>query len=131
MSYNRRDFLKITGAATAGLTLASYADVFAAKTKGNVFGLQLYGIRDIVGKDPKGILKQVAKMGYSGVEPFEHKELGMYLGMGNKGFKSYVSDLGMKIRSVHSDVYKNFEKKVEEAAAIGVEYFIYNWEGPG
>jgi sugar phosphate isomerase/epimerase len=131
MSFNRRDFLKITGAATAGMALPSFADAFAAKSETNVFGLQLYAVRDAIGKDPKGVLKQIAAMGYSGVEPSEHTTLGMFYGMGNKGFKSYMNDLGMKIKSVHCNVYKDFEKKVEETSAIGIEYLIYNWEGPG
>lgn len=131
MSYNRRDFLKTTGAATAALTLPSFAGAFDGKNEKNIFGLQLYALRDALSNDPKNILKQIAAMGYSGVEPFEHKYLGLFLGMGNKGFKSYMNDLGMKIQSVHCNVYKDFEKKVEQTAEIGVKYFIYNWEGPG
>lgn len=137
MSIKRKDFLKIAGTTMAATMLPAFtnrlfaADFFRNENKAKEFGLQLYGIRNIIGKDPKEVLKQVAAFGYKQVEPFEHTTLGLYLGMGNKDFKSYVQDLGMSIPSVHTNVYKNFEKNVEEATAIGVKYFIYNWEGPG
>jgi sugar phosphate isomerase/epimerase len=130
MNFQRREFLKLTGAGAIGLALPSFAEA-AGKKKVKEFGIQLYGIRDLMGKDPKGTLAKVAAAGYKYIEPFDHSELGMFFGMGNKGLKSYVNDLGMKIYSVHTNIYKDFEKKVEETAAIGIKYFIYNWEGPG
>lgn len=137
MDLKRKDFLKLAGTTAAGIALPSFAnrlfasDLFDDEKKLKAFGLQLYGIRDSLGKDPKGVLKQVASFGYKQVEPFDHSSLGMFFGMGNKGFKMFVEDLGMSIPSVHTNVYKDFEQKVEEAAAIGIKYLIYNWEGPG
>ena len=135
----RRDILKLSALAAAGFLLPSATtkaaswlngfDESAAKRK--KFGLQLYGIRNILGKDPKNVLKQVAALGYTQIESFEHQQLGVYMGLGNKGFKSYAKSLGMSIPSVHVNIYKDFEKKVAEAAEINVKYLIYNWEGPG
>lgn len=131
MENSRRKFLQ-TGSMLAAATFIGGNQLFAEASSHKLkkFGIQLYGIRDILGKDPKGILKKVADMGYKYVEPFDHKDLGMFFGMGNKGLKSYLEDLGMKIYSVHTNIYKDFEKKVEETAEIGIKYFIYNWEGP-
>jgi hypothetical protein len=37
----------------------------------NEFGLKLYTLRDVLPTDPKGILKQVAAIGYKQVESYE------------------------------------------------------------
>lgn len=137
MQHNRRKFIKITGGATAGFALSSITGLSLLQTcnqsgkKIKSFGLQLYVIRNLIGKNPKEVLKQVASCGYKEIESFDHGSLGMFLGMGNKRFKNFIEDHGMHMPSVHTDVFKNFEQKVEETAAIGVKYFIYNWEGPG
>src|SRR6478736_9814995 len=109
MSYKRRDFLKLTGAATAGFTFASMTanalpgDLFSDKKKMSAFGLQLYSLRDDLPKDPKGVLKQVASFGYKQVESYEGS-MGMFWGMAPADFKKYVGDLGMKIVSSHCDI---------------------------
>jgi sugar phosphate isomerase/epimerase len=135
MSYKRRDFLKLTGAATAGLTLASITsgalagDLFSDKKKIKTFGLQLFSLRDDLPKDPKGILKQVASFGYKQVEGFEGEQ-GMFWGMSNTEFKKYLDELGMKMISSHCDINEGFEKKAAEAAAIGLKYLVCPYIGP-
>jgi sugar phosphate isomerase/epimerase len=135
MSYKRRDFLKLTGAATAGLTLASMtsnalsADLFSGKKKLDKFGLQLYSLRDDLPKDPKDVLKQVASFGYKQVEGFEGGQ-GMFWGMSNTEFKKYLDGLGMTMISSHCNINKDFEKKAGEAAAIGMKYLICPYLGP-
>jgi sugar phosphate isomerase/epimerase len=135
MIYKRRDFLKVASAATAGLTLSSITanaiseDIFLCKKKLKTFGLQLYTLRDDLPKDPAGVLTQVASFGYKQIEGYDGPQ-GMFWNMGNKGFAKFIEDLGMKMHSVHTDVYKEFEKKVDETVAIGLDYIIYNWEGP-
>jgi sugar phosphate isomerase/epimerase len=94
------------------------------------FGLQLYSVRDDMPKDPKGVLKQVASFGYKQVESYEHDHLGIFWGMSNTDFKSYMDDLGMTIISSHCDIEKDFEKKAAEAAAIGMKYLMCPWKGP-
>jgi sugar phosphate isomerase/epimerase len=90
------------------------------------FGLQLYTLRDDILRDPKGVLKQVANAGYKFVESYEGPK-GMFWGFENTGFKNYMDELGIKIISSHCDPTKDFQKKVNEAAAIGMKYLIYNW----
>lgn len=87
------------------------------------FGLQLYTLRDELPKDPKDILKQVVAMGYKQIESYEGKK-GMFWGMTNIEFKKYMDDLGMQIVSSHCDINVDFEKKADEAAAIGMKYLI-------
>jgi len=93
------------------------------------FGLQLYTLRDDFPKDPKGVLKQVASFGYKQLESFEGPN-GIFWGMTNKEFKSYIGDLGMEIVSSHCDISKDFEKKAAEAAEIGMKYLICPYKGP-
>ena len=47
----------------------------------------------IMAKDPKGVLKQLASYGYKQIESFEGGK-GMFWGMSNTEFKSYMDELG-------------------------------------
>jgi sugar phosphate isomerase/epimerase len=123
MSYKRRDFIKTTSAALAITAISG--EFFSCKSSSGIggsgnlkeFGLQLYTLRDVLPADPKGILKQVAAMGYEGNK-------GMFWGMTNTEFKKYMDDLGMQFISTHCDINKDFERKADEAAAIGMKYLI-------
>lgn len=137
MSIERRKFIKLTGAATGALALNSlFADSLLAgcndSEAGKIknFGIQLWTLRDDLPKDPKGVLKQLAALGYKHVESFEGQK-GMFWGMKNTEFKQYIGDLGMTMHSSHFGGEDNFEKKVEDAAAIGLKYLTMAWEGPG
>ena len=130
---NRGDFLKLSGGiAMTGLTsnsiLASLTN-FEEPTRIKTFGLQLYTLRDDFPKNPKAVLKQVAEFGYKQIESFEGPK-GMFWGMTNKEFHSYLDEIGMKIVASHCDITKDFDRKVEEAAAIEMKYLICPWVGP-
>ncbi len=90
--YERRDFIKnaatgIALTAISGKLLGCNSSSMAGSTNTiKDFGLQLYTLRDIFPKDPKGILKQVAAMGYKQIESYEG-EKGMFWGMSNIEFK--------------------------------------------
>ena len=102
MQYNRRLFLKSAGFATLGaaaLPLISCSTntksdtttdstAVAGGTPGrniSTFGIQLYSARDIIGKDPKGVLKQLADLGYKEVESYQGDQ-GVFWGMTPKEF---------------------------------------------
>lgn len=131
MNKDRREFLKLTGSLAIGSILLPSCGT--ARTTGGTatggFGLQLYTLRDDMPKDPAGVLKQVASFGYTQIESYEGPK-GMFWGMGHTGFKKYMDDLGMAIVSSHCDIYKDFEKKAAEAAAIGMKYLVCPWLGP-
>lgn len=134
MKQQRREFLKWTGGLALGAVIAPLASncnmgqETAEKIKS--FGLQLWTVRDELAKDPKGVLKQIAAMGYKHVESFEGGK-GMFWGMKNTEFKKYLTDLGMNMYSSHFGGNENFEKKVADAAEIGMKYLTMAWEGPG
>lgn len=132
MSYSRRSFLKKSGLLATGLavgTVPFLKSCGAAEPEYSPFGLQLYTLRDVIGDDPEGVIRQVAEFGYKQIESYEGQD-GMYWGMGNTGFKSFLDDLGLTMISSHSNVFDDFERKAEEAAEIGVEYLVSPWIGP-
>jgi len=146
MTYDRRLFLKNSGLLASGIAFAglggcasptdqtdgdkkdsaSSDSTAAAKVAEHTlaqFGLQLYTLRDELPKDPKGVLKQVASLGYKQVEGFEHDK-GIFWGMTAKEFKSYLDGLGITMVSTHCDYKKDFEKKAADAAEAGLKYLI-------
>jgi sugar phosphate isomerase/epimerase len=62
----RRAFIKNSGLLTAGLMIKP-ADLLKSQ---KTVGLQLYSVRDVIVKDPKGVLQKVAAAGYSEVEMY-------------------------------------------------------------
>lgn len=144
MIQDRRKFIQVAGAlSVGGVMLPQWAcknteskvDDMVSKAESmvkgdlDVFGIQLYTLRDILPKDPKGVLKQLADIGYKNIESYEGKA-GMFHGMSNVEFKSYMDELGMKVVSSHSNINKDFEKKAAEAAEIGMEYLVCPYVGP-
>ena len=127
----RNEFLKLSGGlALAGLASKSGFASFAGEaTKLKSFGIQLWSVRDDLAKDPKEVLKQLASYGYKQIESFEGGK-GIFWGMSNTEFKTYMDQLGMKIISSHCDINKDFEKKAADAAAIGMKYLICPYKGP-
>lgn len=125
--FHRRQFIKTTAAGIAMTTVTgklfscSSSDMSNEKLK--EFGLQLYTLRDIISADPKAILKQVADMGYKQIEGYEGDK-GIFWGMSNTDFKKYLDDLGIRMVSTHCDINKDFERKADEAAQIGMKYLI-------
>src|SRR5688572_10540800 len=127
----RKEFLKLSGGlALAGLvSKPGFASCSNSGDKLKEFGIQLWSVRDDLGKDPKGVLKQLASYGYKQIESFEGSK-GIFWGMTNTEFKSYMDELGMKIIASHCDINKDFEKKAADAAAIGMKYLICPYKGP-
>ena len=150
MKKDRRTFLQITGTLTAGTLLLPHFSCNNTNSESNTedtkdagasesvvshsgidqFGLQLYTLRDIIQDDPKTILKKVAGFGYQQIESYDHKELGIFMGMPHLEFKKYLTDLGLTPVSSHCDIYKDFETKAAQAAEIGMEYLICPHVGP-
>ena len=54
--WNRRTFLR-----TSALGVASVRYTFA---QGRAWGVQLYTVRDVLRRDPAGVLRAIADMGY-------------------------------------------------------------------
>ena len=100
-----------------------------AKPSLDEFGIQLYTLRDVIPADPKGILKQVAGLGFKQIESYDGDQ-GMFWNMPHTDFKKYLDDLGMSMVSSHCDINKDFELKAAQAAEIGMKYLICPYIGP-
>lgn len=134
MSTNRRDFLRTGAFAALGLSLPfsqqhlfQYAD--EAGKPWRKFGIQLWTVRDVLAKDPKGVLAKLASYGYNQIESFEGQQ-GMFWGMKHTEFKKYLDGLGMQIVASHCNHLENLEKKAAEAAEIGIKHLICAYKGP-
>ena len=144
MKNTRRKFVQIASTLTAGGLLLPAIGCNTDKAKSVVntpttktpdvfkldkFGIQLYSLKEDFPKNPKGILKKVADFGYGQVEGYEMKR-GLWWDMTPKDFKTYLDDIGVQMVSSHCDIHNDFEKKANEAAAVGLEYLICPWIGP-
>ncbi|QIP16370.1 sugar phosphate isomerase/epimerase [Spirosoma aureum] len=133
----RRSFLKQSGLLTAGAFAFTQSDLLAsAPAKAiNPFGVQLYSVRDVLPKDPKGVMTELAKMGYKQFESFGGAK-GFLWGMEPKEIKSFLDDLGVKMISTHFD-YRGqadkpdlLKKSIEMAHDAGLSYLLCPYIGP-
>ena len=102
---SRRDFLRISVTGAVGAVLLSKSDLLsgspAEKKKKTGIGLQLYTIRDAMGKDAPGSLKKVSDIGYKYLEMASYNG-GKFYGHAPEEFKKMVNDLGMEVISSHA-----------------------------
>ncbi|MEY3432618.1 MAG: hypothetical protein RL131_554 [Bacteroidota bacterium] len=129
----RRELLKQMAWLSAGTMLTNASWAFT-DSKNKKIGVQLYTVRDLIAKDPKGTLTKVASLGFGEVENFGYN--GKFFGMSASEYKSVLEGLNLYAPSGHY-MYGNFgnkkipgtiltgwDKAVEDAAAIGQKYMV-------
>ena len=140
--HSRREFLRMSATGAMGAFVLSQ-DVF--KTVGDPapvksladpktfgLGLQLYTIRDAMGKDVPGSLKKVSDIGYKYLELASYAD-GKFYGYKPVEFRKLVNDLGMEILSSHTQVeipgnpIDNAKKIADDHAILGVKYCMQPW----
>ena len=84
--------------ASAGLFLPVFN---SCKAPGKNIGLQLYSIRDSIGRDVPAAIAKVSKMGYKFVEPAGYKD-GKFYDMEPAAFKALCEKNRLKILSSHA-----------------------------
>jgi sugar phosphate isomerase/epimerase len=122
----RRRFLQQASLATTGLLL-SKSDWFK---KNKPVGLQLYTLRDQVGKDLKGTIARVAQIGYTDVETFGYTA-GKYFGLSVADFAALLKQNNLRSPSGHyvlSDYLSKgnedeLKKAVEDSRPLSHDYF--------
>ncbi len=117
----RRTFLRSASAAAVGTVLAGQALKAHALPLGLPLGLQLYSVRELLGKDYEGTLKQVASLGYQEVEA-----AGFY-GRSPAQVKAALTAAGLRMPSSHNsanDLLKNFDATLAFGQALGLQYII-------
>jgi len=128
----RRTFIKQSGLLTAGL-VANPANLLKGAKK---VGIQLYSVRDVIVKDPKGVLKQVAAAGYKEVEMFGLSADNKFYGLTVAELAQVLKDNNLQSPSGHyapekflfengnGDDVKNF---CEVGNTLGNKYIIVPW----
>lgn len=123
ISSSRRKFLQTSALLAAGTLLSSRLVRAAANTRVSDIGIQLYTVRKEMLTDPAGTLKQLAAIGFKELES-ARSEKGNYYGLGAKEIKKITEDLGMKLRSGHIHVDKDWKQSLEQATETGQGYII-------
>ncbi len=123
-SISRRDFTgKLTGSALGIGCLAGLRSVSveAASKHPLPIGLQLYTVRDLAAKDFTGTLREVAKMGYDGVE------FAGYGGLSADELRKRIDDLGLLCAGTHEGferLEKNLNEVIEYNKTIGNRFLV-------
>jgi sugar phosphate isomerase/epimerase len=137
MSHSRRTFLKNTALAVSAASFLP-GETWAAFKKKGVVGIQLYSVREAMGKDPAGSLKKLADIGYVYVEHANYVS-GKFYGYAPKDFKALLDGLGLKMHSGHTsfgpagwdadkkDFTDVWKQTVDDAAVVGQHYVISPW----
>jgi len=123
ISTSRRKFLQTTAFLAAGTLLNNRLVPAAANTRVSDIGIQLYTVRNEMLADPAGTLKKLAAIGFKELES-ARSEKGNYYGLGAKEIKKITRDLGMRLRSGHIHVDKDWKQSLEQATETGQEYII-------
>ena len=132
----RRDFVKQSGLLTAGAFALGQSTLLANAPKETIspFGVQLYSVRDVIPKDPKGIMTQLAEMGYKQFESYSGPQ-GFLWGMQPKEIKSFLDDIGVKMVSTHfnygreRDKPDDLKKSIDMASEAGLTYLLCPYIG--
>lgn len=133
---NRRDFLRTSSLILAGGLIGNKmlnASELPAKGKKDI-GLQLYSLREAMGKDALGTLKLVSDIGFKTLEAANYSD-GKIYGMDPKEFKKVVKELGMKMTSAHlggpnytKDTHQKaldwWKKALEDHQEVGCKYMV-------
>lgn len=101
----RRTFLKRSGLALAAATLMPTV-LFSCKNQRKL-GLQLYSLREYIGKDVSGVIKKVAAIGFEEVETYGYSPEGKFWGLEVREFKNILTSNGLSTPSGHygADTY--------------------------
>ena len=97
----------------------------SSDTKNPEPGATLYTVRDQMAKDPKGVLRQIAEIGYVNIEATDYQG-GLFYGMEPKAFKAYLESLGLVPLSVHQGgvTLENADQMIADTKAAGFKYFV-------
>ena len=132
--FTRRHFIKQSALLSAGFFI-NKKDWFKEQ---KAVGLQLYTLRQEMGKDPKGTLAKVAAQGYKEMETFGYNN-GKWFGLTATELKETLTANGLRSPSGHtfpggfflrSGWEDNWKKAMEDSKTLGQEYIVIPWLEP-
>ena len=114
---DRRSFMKTGLMAAAGCVVSStgassLSAAFAAEKAKVPVALQVYSLRQYAQKDLRGTLKEIAQMGYKGVE------FAGYYGHSASDVRKWLDEAGLKAISTHLGVPSLLEGEFDKTAAF-------------
>ena len=124
----RRGFIKQSSILAAAFFVNK--DEFFQK-KGQI-GVQLYTLRDTIGKDPKAVLAQVAKLGYTTVETFGYNN-GKWFGLTPSELAAVLKENNLSSPSGHTfggamflkdDWQDKWKQAATDSKALGQDYIV-------
>lgn len=125
----RRDFLQQAAMVSAALVVAPSCVLSSSEKGGKKVGLQLYTLREIIDKDPQGVISKVAAAGYKEVETYGYLKESGFWGMKPKEFKQFLSSKGLTSPSGHYGFDEYIEGKedilnvyLEAVTELGQDY---------
>jgi sugar phosphate isomerase/epimerase len=132
---SRRVFIQSASALSAAVFVKGPLTAFAAAP---LIGLQLYTVRDAMGKDPMGTLARVAQIGYNSVENATYTGTEKFYGMDAITYKKVLTDNGLVALSGHyrlgeemdhgapsnGTILHDWQKAVDDAMAVGLKYMV-------
>ena len=88
-------------------------------------GLTLYTLRDTMGKDAEGTLKEVAAVGYKYIEAADYRD-GKFYKLTPEEYKNALNELGLVPLSAHMGGVnlENADQQIADVKAAGIKYFV-------
>jgi len=133
---NRRQFLNRSAALAASIFLNPAITRSAA---GLTFkaGLQLWSVREFIGKDLKGVIGEVSKAGYQEVETYGYSKESKFWGASPTEFKALLSSNGLSCPSGHFGVdgmfsthkFDELHDVIDAAHVVGLKYITIPFIG--
>lgn len=149
---NRRTFLKQSGSLVlGGLALGQGLASFYEKKPRYGLGVQLFTLMAVIDNDTKGVLQQLAALGYKNIESAFSRQGGFY-GRTAREFAAMLRDMGLSWRAHHvigapfklppgtkmptddqgnpiqlppmRNLKENMQEIVDEVAEGGIEYLV-------
>jgi sugar phosphate isomerase/epimerase len=117
---HRRGFLRVTALGTLAIS-SQFPESLFASPYGKPPGLQLYTVRDQLGKDVSATIEQVSKIGYKDVEIYS------LCGKSPAEFARILSDNGVTASSGHyalKQVKAGWSQQIEDAETLGLKFMV-------
>ncbi|MEJ2585322.1 MAG: sugar phosphate isomerase/epimerase [Robiginitalea sp.] len=118
-------FYRRTGLLLMALIFIGFSTPCKSQAQKIAPGVTLYTVRDLMDKDPKGALKQMAALGYVNIEATNYED-GKFYGMEPGEFKAYLEQVGLVPLSVHQGgvTLENADQLIADSREAGFRYFV-------